>query len=197
MHNYYTIAHSLHHPGQLLYFNTPVLTSLNIETAGKIFLCFMWNVSVLPGGYAGDLLQWLPQSEPADGFSPMKKTQQARFKMHSGLWLVFSSEFHLMLCWNRVQSAQSTRLVTKSFVRMSCVRIPDNPANIHRKELHNVQIVRSWLNTGFGDSFALSLKRKFFFFLWNHDTFHVKQKRLNKKGEEASSFPSWYQIWCQ
>lgn len=96
MHNYYTIAHSLHHPGQLLYFNTPVLTSLNIETAGKIFLCFMWNVSVLPGGYAGDLLQWLPQSEPADGFSPMKKTQQARFKMHSGLWLVFSSEFHLM-----------------------------------------------------------------------------------------------------
>lgn len=124
--NYYTRAHSLHHLGQLLYFNTPVLTSLNIETAGKLFLCFMWNMSVLPGGYAGDLLQWLPQSEPADGFSPMKKTQQASFKKHSGLWFVFSSKLHLTLCWNRVQSAQSIRLVTKSFVRMSCVRIPDN-----------------------------------------------------------------------
>lgn len=36
-------------------------------------MCLILNMSVLPDGYAGGLLLWLPQSEPADGSSPMKK----------------------------------------------------------------------------------------------------------------------------
>ncbi len=37
------------------------------------FMSLILTMSVLPDGYAGGLLLWLPQFEPADGSSPMRE----------------------------------------------------------------------------------------------------------------------------